>query len=176
MPVHFHFHKEAFHIPFTFNRAVVLCSACDSQVQRRGGCGWTVTTLSMNYSLGQIFQQLYRGSTASSGFFLSLSHFTTFPSCMGSCQTPSRITTSLTPAQNASLFVFKVYTRASMQMIYQLQTEPKNYLSEEQRSISPPVHLVHFSFSINKCFDRHSAAACFLSLVRRERERERKHV
>lgn len=92
---------------------------------------------------------------------------------MGWCQTPSRITTSLTPAQNASLFVFKVYTRASMQMIYQLQTEPKNYLSEEQRSISPPVHLVHFSFSINKCFDRHSAAACFLSLIRRERERGR---
>lgn len=72
-PGHFHFHKEAFLIPFTFNRAVVLCTACDSQVQRRGGCGWTVTTLSMNYSLGQIFQQLYRGSTASSVFFSSLS-------------------------------------------------------------------------------------------------------
>lgn len=39
------------------------------------------------------------------------------------------------------------------------ETKPRNYLSAEQRSMSHPLHLVHFSFSINKCFHFHTAAA-----------------
>lgn len=43
------------------------------------------------------------------------------------------------------------------------KTEPKNELSAEQRGVSHPLHLVHFSFSINKCFHLHSS----LSLTHR---------
>ncbi len=34
---------------------------------------------------------------------------------------------------------------------------PRNELSAEQRGMPHPLHLVHFSFSINKCFHLHSS-------------------
>lgn len=60
---------------------------------------------------------------------------------------------SLTPAQIASLFVFRVYTNKSVEMTHRCQNRAQEWPQRRATRHCPILlHLVHFSLSINKCF------------------------
>lgn len=64
---------------------------------------------------------------------------------------------------NTSLFVFQVNTNASVQIMYYCQNWAQEWPQRRATQQIHPLHLVHFSCSINKCFHFHSA--CVFSLL-----------